>query len=315
MQLRVRALTWEAEDILGIELVPLERGASLPPFDAGAHVELHLPNGLVRSYSLVNAPGERHRYVVAVGRDRASRGGSRWLHDSLRVGTVLEVDAPRNQFALDEAAPASVLIAGGIGVTPLVAMAHRLAALGRPWTMHVAARSRAHAAFIDTLRALAASGAGTLHEHYDDEAGGVLDVVAIIAALPADAHVYACGPQPMLAAFEAAAAALPPARVHREYFAAPEAPAAEGGFTVRLHRSGRDVPVVAGRTILEALREAGVDVLHSCCQGVCGTCEVAVIAGVPEHRDLVLSPAERAANDRIMICCSGSKTPVLELDL
>ena len=315
LRLRVRALTWEAEGILGIELVPLQRDAVLPAVQAGAHIDVHLKGSLVRSYSLLDEPGECRRYCIAVNKDAKSRGGSRWLHESLRPGDVLEVSAPRNHFALDESAPASVLIAGGIGITPLLAMARRLTALGRPWVLHHAVRSRAHAAFAETLRALAESGHGKVHWHFDDEAGGVLDVAAIVAVLPGGAHVYCCGPQPMLAAFEVATAALPRERVHLEYFAAKDAPATQGGFTVKLHQSGRNVPVAPGQTILAALQAAGIEPLYSCGEGVCGTCQVAVLAGTPDHRDLVQSDAEKAANTHIMICCSGSKTPELELDL
>jgi len=315
LQVRVRAITWEAEGVLGFELVPLAAHGLLPAFDAGAHVELQLPGGLRRSYSLLNAPGERQRYCIAVHRDAHSRGGSRWLHEQAHAGHTLCISAPRNLFPLDETAPLSVLIAGGIGITPLLAMAQRLAALGRPWVLHQAARSRAHAPFLPQLQALAAASGGRLQPHFDDEAGRVLDVAAIVAALPAGAHVYCCGPQAMLAAFEAACAALPRGRVHLERFAARDAPASDGGFTVRLHRSGREVPVARGQTILDALHACGIEPLYACGQGVCGTCQVAVIAGVPDHRDLVQSEAEKATNTHIMICCSGSKTPELELDL
>jgi vanillate O-demethylase ferredoxin subunit len=315
LQLRVRALTWEAEGVLGIELVPPQRGTLLPPFEAGAHVDLHLPGGLVRSYSLLNAAGERTRYCIAVHRAPSSRGGSRWLHDTLRVGDGLTVGTPRNLFALDAQAPLSVLIAGGIGITPLLAMARQLTATGRRWVLHHAARDRAHAAFQDTLHDLARAGAGQVHWHFDDEAGAVLDVAAIVQALPADAHVYCCGPQPMLEAFERATATLPRERVHLEYFGGAGTPATGGGFSLRLRRSGRTVPVAAGQTILAALQGCGIEPLHSCGEGVCGTCEVAVLAGTPDHRDRVLSDAEKATNTRMLICVSGSKTPELDIDL
>lgn len=314
LQVRARTLRWEAEGILAIELVPAEPGEGLPPVEAGAHIDLHLPDGLRRSYSLLN-PGDTARYWIAVNRDAASRGGSRWMHEQLRCGQSITIGAPRNQFALHESAAHTVLIAGGIGITPLLAMARRLSALGKPWMLHHAVRSRAHMPFADTLRELAAGGHGQVHWHVDAEAGRVLDVAAIVAAMPGGTHVYACGPQPMLAAFEAATAALPRERVHLEYFAARDVPATGGGFVVKLHRSGRQVPVAPGQTILAALQSAGLDPLYSCGEGICGTCQVAVIAGVPDHRDLVQSDAEKAANTHVMICCSGARTPELELDL
>ncbi len=318
LTLRIRAMTWEAEGILSLELVAATPGAALPAFTAGAHVELHLPGGPVRSYSLLNDPAETHRWCIAVHRDPASRGGSRLVHDQLRPGQLLQVSAPRNHFPLDETALLSVFIAGGIGITPLLAMARRLSALGRPWVLHHAARTRAHAAFGDTLQALAAQGGGTLHRVFDREPGGrMLDVAGIVAALPAGAHVYCCGPAGMLAAFEqaTAAAGLPAQLVHLEYFAAKDAPAVAGGFSVKLQRDGRTVQVAPGLSILDALSAIGAEPPWSCREGVCGTCEVRVLEGVPDHRDLVLSQAQRDANDRMMVCCSGAKSPVLVLDL
>lgn len=312
--LRVRALTWEAEGVQGLELVPASPGTALPAAEAGAHVDLLLPGGLVRSYSLTN-PGQTHRWCLAVNRDAASRGGSRWIHESLRPGALVEARGPRNHFPLDETAPHTVLIAGGIGITPLLAMARRLTALGRPWTLHYAARTRAQMAFVDELRALAGRAGAALDLRADHEGDKPLDLSAIVAALPAGAHVYACGPTGMLDAFEAATAALPRERVHLERFANTLAAASSGGFTVVLARSGRRLPVPPGQTVLEALLAAGLEPMYSCREGVCGTCETRVLRGTPDHRDLVLSDAEKASGHRMMICCSGALTPELELDL
>lgn len=317
IQLRVRILRWEAEGIFGIELVPAAPGTLLPMAEAGAHVDLHLGNGQKRSYSLTN-PGERQRWCVAVNLDAASRGGSRWVHEALRPGALINADGPRNQFALDEQAAHSVLIAGGIGITPVLAMARRLTALGRAWTLHYAARTRAQMAFVPELRALADQAGATLDLRCDQEPGAAdrpLDLSAIVAGLPLAAHIYACGPAGLLDAFEAATVALPRERVHLERFASAQAAATDGGFTVVLARSRRQVAVAPGQSVLDALIAAGIDALHSCRQGVCGTCETRVLRGVPDHRDMVLGEAERAAGDRMMICCSGSKTSELELDL
>jgi vanillate O-demethylase ferredoxin subunit len=316
IQVRVKAVTWEAEGVLAFELVPLPPRKELPPFTAGAHVDLHLPNGLIRSYSLLNAQDERLRYVIGVNRDAQSRGGSRYLHESLRAGDTLAIGAPRNNFALDETAHLSVLIAGGIGITPLMAMARRLRSLGRPWRLHYAARTRAQAAFVDELQALRDREGADVHFTFDREPGArMMDIPALIAALPDGAHVYCCGPLPMLDAFEQATRALPRERVHAEYFAARDAAANEGGFSVRLARSGRTIAIAPGHTILDALIEHGVDVPYSCRDGVCGTCETRVVDGQCDHRDLVLSSAEKAANDRMMVCCSGAKSATLVLDL
>lgn len=313
-KLRVRSMVWEAEGILGVELVPTTPDTTLPAPEPGAHVDLHLGNGCVRSYSLTN-PGEHHRWSLAVNLDAAGRGGSKWIHEALRPGATPEVDGPRNHFALDETAPHSVLIAGGIGITPLLAMARRLAAAGRPWTLHYAARSRAQMAFVDTLRELAERSGATLDLRCDHEGDAPLDLAGIVAALPEGAHVYACGPAGLLAAFEAATRLLPRERVHLERFASNQEAATEGGFTVKLARDGRSVPIAKGRSILDALIEIGIEPPHSCREGICGACETGVLQGTPDHRDLMLSEAERAEGTRMMICCSGSKGPMLVLDL
>lgn len=312
-------MTWEAQSIMGIDLVPLPPMRSLPAFSAGAHVDLHLdtPQGsLVRSYSLLNDPRETHRYCLGVNRDANSRGGSSHVHAALRVGDCLTISSPRNHFPLDETAPHHVFIAGGIGITPMLSMIARSQALGTPWTLYYAARSREHAAFLERFESEAGRAGGQVVLNFDQEPGGkLLDLKAVVADLPAGAHVYCCGPIPMLQAYEEATAGLPPERVHKEYFAAQQAPASDGGFTVELARSRKTVQVPAGKTILDCLIEIHAEPPHSCREGVCGTCEVKVLSGTPEHRDVVLSDSEHAANDRMMVCCSGSRSPTLVLDL
>lgn len=307
-------MVWEAEGILGIELVPMTADRPLPAAQPGAHVDLHLDSGCVRSYSLTN-PGESDRWTLAVNLDPASRGGSKWIHEALRPGATLQVGGPRNHFPLHEAAAHSVLIAGGIGVTPLLAMARRLAALGKPWTMHYATRSRAKMAYADTLCELAGRSGARLDLRCDHEGDAPLDLPAIVAALPEGAHVYACGPAGLLAAFEAATAGLARERVHLEHFASTQQAATEGGYTVKLARDGRSVPVAQGQSILDALIGIGLHPAHSCREGTCGSCETRVVEGTPDHRDEILTDAERAEGTRMMICCSGSKSPLLVLDL
>ncbi len=314
-EVRVKAVTWEAPGILSVDLRPIG-ACELPPFTAGAHVDLHLPTGVVRSYSLLNAQSERDRYVIAVQRDRASRGGSVWVHDKIGAGDLIKISPPRNNFALAEAAPHSILIAGGIGITPILGMVRQLAALERPWQLHYCTRTRAGTAFIDELEALAANGRGEVRFNFDEEPGGaMLDLAALVAAAPADAHLYCCGPLPMLAAFEAVTAGIARERVHVEYFTAKEAPATAGGFTVVLARSRIEVKVDPGVSILNAIFRAGIDHPSSCLEGVCGACETAVLEGIPDHRDLVLTETEQRANRTMMICCSGCKGDRLVLDI
>lgn len=314
IEVRARTLTWEAEGVLSVELVRPD-GAALPAFEAGAHVDLHLPlpsGGLTRSYSLSNAPGETHRYVLGIGLDRASRGGSRWVHEQLRPGALLKIGAPRNHFQLNEAAPAFALVAGGIGVTPILAMARRLAALGKPVKMLYAVRNAAAAAFLDELRRLVPD----LTLHLDAQAGGPPDLAGWLGRLPQDTGAYCCGPAPMLDTFEAACAGLGLADAHIERFAAAPAPAeATAACTVVLEKTGRSVEVKAGTSILQALLDQKIDVPYSCMEGVCGSCETRVLAGEIDHRDGLLSAAEKARGDVMMICVSGCKGPRLVLDL
>ncbi|MCP3465551.1 PDR/VanB family oxidoreductase [Bradyrhizobium sp. CCGUVB23] len=313
--LRVKRICFEAERINSYELVSLT-GGDLAPFTAGGHVDLHLPNGTIRCYSLVNDQRERHRYVIAVNKDPAGRGGSSFVHDNLKAGDIVTVSLPRNNFALCEEAGHSVLIAGGIGITPLLSMIRRLQALGRPAELFYAARTRPAAAFLDELDALRSNGGLTVHLDFDDERSGRLcDLPAIVGRAPAQAHLYCCGPVPMLQAFEAATADRPADHVHVEYFQAAEAPATDGGFEVRLARSNRTIAVAPGKTILDALLDAGIAANYACTEGVCGTCETRVIEGTPDHRDQFLSREEQSANKSIMICCSGSKSRTLVLDI
>ncbi len=315
LRVRVHSVTWEAEGIFSYEFRD-PAGNPLPAFTAGSHIDLNLPTGLVRSYSLVNSQDERHRYIIAVQKDRASRGGSTWVHDKLKTGDIITISAPRNNFVLAEEAPKSLLIAGGIGVTPLWCMMQRLTALGRPVEMIYCVRTRKEAAFREAIDAAGGKPNAKVTFNFDGEPGGkMLDIAATVAAQAPDTHLYCCGPLPMLESFEAATKDLRAERVHVEYFTAKEAPAAEGGFTVVLAKTGRSFQIAPGKTILETLLDAGLNVASSCLEGVCGTCETKVLEGIPDHRDVVLTDNERKANKTMMICCSGSKTDKLVLDL
>jgi vanillate O-demethylase ferredoxin subunit len=271
---------------------------------------------MVRSYSLVNSQDERRRYVLAVQRDRSSRGGSTWVHDRLNVGDTIVVSHPRNNFPLTETAAHSLFIAGGIGITPVWCMIQRLVSLSRPFELYYCSRTLKEAAFREPLEALARVSGAKIIFNFDAELGGkMLDIAAVVASTPATTHLYCCGPLSMLEAFETATKALQRERVHVEYFAAREAPATAGGFTVVLAKTGKSFIIEPGKTILGTLLDSGLDIPSSCHEGICGTCETRVLEGVPDHRDLVLTEAERAASKTMMICCSGSKSEKLVLDL
>lgn len=311
LSLRVHAIVFETDAVRLLDLREVDGGA-LPSFKPGAHVDITLRGGLVRSYSLIGDPADTSRYVIGVQREPHGRGGSRLIHDQLRVGAELEVACPANNFPLVEDASVSLFIAGGIGITPMLPMVDRLAALGRPFVLHYGARERRTAPFLSRLARLG----DRARISYSREPGGRrLDLTTIVASAPAHAELYCCGPSGMLDAFAAATDARDPAHVHVEYFSATEPSAAEGGFRVTLARTGRTIAVPPGSTILDALVAAGLEPPCSCLEGVCGTCETRIIEGVADHRDRVLSPQERAANKTMMLCCSGSKSELLVLDM
>jgi len=313
----VHTMRYEADGIVSVEFRPATPAVEFPAFEAGSHIDLHLPNGLVRSYSLCNPASDRQRYVVGVLNDRKSRGGSRYVHQQLRVGMTLPISAPRNNFALEEDARRSVLVAGGIGVTPIWCMLQRLASLGRPVELVYCARSRKEAAFVEAIEALAREKSIELSWHFDDEQGAPPDLAKLLAGRGDDSHYYCCGPTPMLDAFERSCEQLGYANVHIERFAAVhvEAPAATQSCVVACAKSQREVEVPAGKSILDSLIDAGLDPDHSCKEGVCGACETAVLEGEVEHHDGILTKAERAANKTMMICVSRCKGARLVLDI
>ena len=316
LSVRVARKQAEALDICSLDLVAADGGV-LPAFEAGAHVDVHLPGGLVRQYSLCNPPGETQRYQIAVLRDAASRGGSQAVHEAVPEGATLRISAPKNHFPLAAGAPHHLLLAGGIGITPLLAMAEQLTAQGQPFELHHCTRSRERTAFVE--RVAASAFAGRVRHHFDDgDAAQKLDIAATLRAAPAGTHLYVCGPQGFMDAVLAAgrAADWPEERLHREYFAAaPVDHANDGAFELEIASSGRVIPVRADQSALAALLAAGFDIPMSCEQGVCGTCLTRVKAGTPEHHDQYLTPEEQAANDQFLPCCSRAKTPRLVLEL
>jgi tetrachlorobenzoquinone reductase len=309
LEMRLTAIMFGATRTNLFEFRPLH--GEVPRFTAGAHVDVYLPNGTIRQYSIASSTDDRARYLLGVKLETQGRGGSRCMHDELRVGQVLKIGLPRNNFPLIEDAALSIFIAGGIGITPIKCMIDRLKANGAGWRLHYAVRARDEALFADELAG------DRLHLHVDSEHDGrVIDVAAVVVAAPADAQLYCCGPAPMLVAFEQACADRPAKFVHLERFSAPDIVAATGGaYTVELARSKRAITVQPDQTLLQALQAAGITIKTSCQQGICGTCETRVLAGTPDHRDMILSDDEKAANDTMMVCCSGSLGPTLVLDL
>ena len=318
MKLIVESISREAPGILAFRLAD-PAGAPLPPYAPGAHVDVTIPGGIMRQYSLCGDPAERNAYLIAVKLEAASRGGSRALHSDVKIGTTLEVGAPRNLFALEPAAPEHLLFGAGIGITPLLSMAYSLAQTGARYTLHYFARGADDAAFSALLSR--APFAGNARFHYAVQPGDIatrLDECLAAASTAGAAHVYTCGPAPFMdKVVERAALHRPAESIHLEHFKAdPVSPKGEEhAFELKLASSGRLLAVPQGVSIVEVLAQAGIEIDTSCREGICGTCIVAVLEGEPDHRDHCLSKKEKAANDQICACVSRSWTAQLLLDL
>jgi vanillate O-demethylase ferredoxin subunit len=317
LDLVVRTRTEEAPDIASFELVRAD-GGELPLFEAGAHVDVEVAEGLLRQYSLCNAPRERHRYLLAVLHTFDSRGGSRGLHEQLAAGQPLRVGLPRNHFPLHPGTTRSVLLAGGIGVTPLLAMAEALCERGNEFALHYCTRSAGRTAFAGRLAG--APFAASVHLHHDDGPPSQrFDAAAALGAPDASTHVYVCGPSGFMTHVLQTAHELgwPEARLHREYFSPPaaEPDTLEKEFDVEIASTGQVIRVPAKCSVAKALAEHGVLINMSCEQGICGTCVTTVLAGDPEHRDSYLTEGDRARNDCFTPCCSRAKSKLLVLDL
>lgn len=302
-----------AENIRRIDLVRAG-GGELPAFEAGAHVDVHLPNGLIRQYSLWNDPADNRQYCLGVLLEPAGRGGSAEMH-RLRCGDRIKVSWPRNNFRLVEADDI-ILLAGGIGVTPLLSMAQYLYHGQRPFTLHYCARSPERMAFQEWLRA---SGfAAKVQLHFDNgPAEQRFDFAALSRKPPRETHLYVCGPTGFMdAALSAAEGYWPETALHREYFAAkPTATGEDQPFFVQLRSTGETFGIPAGQSIAEVLERHGIDVPRACEQGICGTCMTPVLKGIPDHRDLVMTAAEHAQNHQMTLCCSRAQSELLVLDL
>ncbi|MBT8614697.1 oxidoreductase [Polynucleobacter paneuropaeus] len=318
LQLKIKQIRHEASAIHSYELVS-EDGEALPPFDAGSHIDLHLPSGAIRQYSLSNDPVEKNRYVVGVLRDEHGRGGSKEVHKALRVGDSVSVSNPRNHFQLDESAKKVILLAGGIGITPLKSMSHRLKSLGIPFELHYCARSQENIAFHQELRNL--SDAGEVQFHLD---GGIpgngLNITEMVRVLEAGSHLYYCGPAGFMKACAQAAKERSDIHVHFEHFKPPEKEGGQaeinvnaGELAIQIQSTGQKIALLRSESLIDALAKLGVEVSTSCQSGLCGTCKTRYISGDVEHGDCILSDAEHA--EYLTPCISHVKSGTLVLDL
>lgn len=305
----------EAQDIISLTLEAVD-GAELPAFAAGAHIDVHLPGGLVRQYSLCNAPGDCSSYQIAVLKDPASRGGSVAVH-GLQVGDVLSISLPRNLFALDTSAQHSVLFAGGIGITPILAMAEQLSQAGQSFELHYCTRHPDKTAFLGRLRQ--AAFAQNVHCYFDDGADQRrLDVNRVVVGPSPVCHLYVCGPTGFMdyVLDTARQTGWTEPTLHKEYFsAAPVDSAEDSSFEVKLGSSGQVFVIPPGQSVVKVLEAAGVDIPVACEQGICGTCLTPVLDGVPDHRDQYLTPEEQALNNQFTPCCSRAKSACLVLGI
>jgi len=311
LRLRVDRRTTGAEGVVVLDFRH-PGGDELPAWSPGAHVDLRLPGGITRQYSLCGDPGDRSVWRIAVLREAESRGGSAHVHDALEAGAEVEVRGPRNHFPLEPAAR-YLFIAGGIGITPILPMIDAAEAAGAEWELHYGGRSLRSMAFLEALEEATGSRV-TLHPQ--DEVG-LIDLDRLIGTPQPGTLVYCCGPEPLLVAVEQHCAAWPAGSLHVERFAPKDVgePVLTGAFEVELSSSGRTLTVPPEKSVLEVLEEAGVHVLSSCTEGTCGTCETTVLSGEVDHRDSLLTPAEQAAHDTMFICVSRAACPRLVLDL
>lgn len=313
LRLEVTGVAAIACDVVTITLAGPD-GQPLPPFSAGAHIDVHLPNGLIRNYSLIDDGQSCNTYRIAVGKDRNSRGGSAYIHGFVKCGDTLTVRAPRNNFPLDPVAKRYRFIAGGIGITPIVAMISWCESNNKPWLLHYAVRNRLRTAFYEELIAFG----DKVRFHFDDEARTVLNVDTAVGNLQAGEQVYCCGPEPLMRAVETQTSAMPRGSAHFEWFNAPQDDAEPGDsetFTIQLKGDGRSFSVPPDSSILEVLEANGFQVPFSCREGMCATCLTDVCDGVPDHRDYVLTDEEQAEGKQICICVSRAKSSRLVLDL
>ncbi|MER9599654.1 Rieske 2Fe-2S domain-containing protein [Mesorhizobium sp. M0244] len=307
------ARKWQAADgIAGFELRPIK--GLLPTFQPGAHIDVHMPNGEVRQYSITNGPGETDSFTIGVKLERDSKGGSKCMHETVREGDVLAISEPRNNFPLRRDAIKTLFVAGGIGITPLLAMVQALKNQDLAHELHYFAQGEEHLAFSDRLRQL--GGALVPHLGLTPEQTGA-KLRELLSPYRNGMHVYICGPGPMLEAARRTAAeqGWPDSAVHFEYFKNTNKIDDSSSFEVALARSCVTLTVPAGKTIMQVMRENGIDVPSSCEQGACGTCVATVMEGEPDHQDVYLNDAEKQAGTKIMTCVSRARSARLVLDI
>lgn len=316
IDLNVHRIWQDGEDVRLFDLRP-KASQKLTKFSAGAHIDVHTGNELTRQYSLCNHPDEQHRYVIAVALANDSKGGSRWLHEEVKEGDILSISLPRNHFPLADEPEHSVLIGGGIGITPILTMAYTLEQQGKSWELHFTARNEEQAPLLTEIKALQETAkSGVITTYYTrDSVPNRIDFNTIVNTASKDSNFYCCGPTNLLQSYSESLANFPSQQVHLEHFQTENEAADEGGYTLVLARSGKELLVPEGKTVLQVLKENSVGVTYACAEGVCGSCEVAVISGLPDHRDMVLSDAEKSENATMMVCCSGSLSNRLVLDL
>ena len=306
---RVAAKDTIGQLIVELTLAPLD-GDRLPDWEPGAHIDLHLPNGLVRQYSLCGKTNDRSRWRVAILHEIEGRGGSSYVHSTLSVGDVLNASGPRNNFRL-EPAREYLFIGGGIGITPILPMIDEVEGSGRPWRLVYGGRTRPSMAYLEEVAAL-----GDRVTIWPQDEQGLIDLDSLLGSPVPDRAIYCCGPEPLLNAVEERCAAWPAGALHIERFkASTVSTGPDSAFEVELAQSGKVLTVPPHSSILNELRRAEVDVSWSCEDGTCGSCETTVIAGVPDHRDSVLTPSEREAGDAMMVCVSRAKSERLVLEL
>jgi len=308
----VTARNMRAEGVISLTLAD-PTGAKLPAWTPGAHIDVLLDDTVVRQYSLCGSPGDQHNWRIGVLLDPGGRGGSRRVHETMNVGDAVAVRGPRNHFPL-LAADRYVFIAGGIGITPMLPMLEAATDAGAAWQLFYGGRSRESMAFVGELARY-----GDRVTLWPEDTRGMLPLDEILSSPSDGVLIYCCGPEGLLTATERQCAAWPVGALHVERFAAKPKPEAategDSAFEVVCRRSGVTVMVPPDKSIIEVLEENGVSVLSSCLEGVCGTCETAVLAGTPDHRDSLLTQEEREANEYMMICVGRALSDRLELDL
>lgn len=312
MEVKIRHITHYNDSIRAFELVSMD-GQRLPLFEAGAHIDVHLDNGLTRQYSLVNYQDEASHYLIGVLNDSQSRGGSKHIHENFHVGQVLTIGEPRNLFSVDPSTKKAILCAGGIGITPMIAIAQELTKKAIPFELHYFAQRRNLLSFMDILESFGSK----VILHIDDEPDSLFQADKVFKNFSSDTHLYLCGPQGFMDYITNSAIQLhwQTQNIHKESFTAVIDNAENQAFTLKIHKTGQTMEVPADKTVAQVLEEHGIFVPLSCEQGICGTCLTTVVSGEVDHKDQYLTEEEQAQNNQFTPCCSRAKSKILEIDI